>query len=283
MPFLVPVALVANRRKDTPIALTEHNIQYKITNRLDIRGTKALRAFESEVANRVDVVFTVSETDRQTLSQHVSSSELVVAPNGVDVDRFRPSQEQLKLQLDLGSPVFVYHGSLGNAQNSEAVEILVNRIFPALRDEFPEAQLVLIGSNPPDVDQRGVLTTGLVDDLPAYIAMADVAVVPLQSGSGTKLKILEYMASGVPVVTTPIGAEGLPIEHGRHAVIEEEWDPFINQTIRAVRDEAWAASMAEESRKLVESKFSWQATLDVYSDVLEKQASPETETTNRNV
>ena len=283
MPFLVPVALTASRGKDIQIALTEHNIQYKITKRLDIRGTKVLRTFETEVADRVDVVFTVSDVDRQTLSQHVSSSELIVAPNGVDVDRFHPLQGHSEIQLDLGSPVFVYHGSLGNAQNSEAVKILIRRIFPALKDEFPEAQLILIGSNPPDIDQQGVLAVGLVDDLPAYIAMADIAVIPLTSGSGTKLKILEYMASGVPVVTTPIGAEGLPLEDGRHAVIDEEWDSFIDQTIRAVRDETWAASMADEGRKLVESNFSWKATLDVYSNVLENQANSETDTVDRSV
>ncbi|MFB6185991.1 MAG: glycosyltransferase family 4 protein [Halobacteriaceae archaeon] len=271
MPFLMPIALAACHSCEIPIILTEHNIQFKVTERLSIPGTKPLKVFESFVANQADAVATVSETDQQILSENVSSTNLVVAPNGVDTDQYHPNKAKtdLKEEYGLKSPIFIYHGSLGNAQNSEALEVLIDQIFPLLRNEFPDAHLLLIGANPPEVDQPGVVATGIVDNLPEHIAIADVATVPLLSGSGTKLKILEYMASGVPVVTTSIGAEGLPLEDGKHAAIEDDWDAFVQQVTNIVRDEEKSLSMSCEGRKLVEEKFSWQATLEKYNEIIE--------------
>lgn len=270
MPFLVPITMAACRNNDTSIILTEHNVQFKITERLGIPGTKPLRVFETTIANKVDTVVTVSNTDKKILSQYVPGDRIVVAPNGVDTDRYKPQTcKEIKRKYGEGSPIFIYHGSLGNAQNGEAVDILLEQIFPKLKKEYPDAKLLLIGSDPPDVDQPDVVTTGLVDDLPTYIAAADVAVVPLVSGSGTKLKILEYMSSKVPVVTTSVGAEGLPLEDGKHAAVEDEWDLFVQRAVELARNSEKSTNICENARKLVEDKFSWQATLEPYEKIIQ--------------
>ncbi|MFC6733948.1 glycosyltransferase family 4 protein [Haladaptatus sp. DYSN1] len=273
MPFLVPLASMASHGRDIPLVLTEHNVQFKITERLDIPGTRALRWFESAVGNRVDYVLTVSETDRETLDKHILTP-ILVSPNGVDTTKYSPKNEPIDQELleqdRTDEPLFVYHGSLGNAQNSEAIDLLVDRIFPTIRKKYPNAQLMLIGSDPPNIEQEGVFTTGLVDDLPSYIASADVALVPLLSGSGTKLKILEYMASGVPVVTTSIGAEGLPIEDGTHAYIEDNWEDFVKKAEKLVGSRGLYKRLASNARTLVENKFSWEETLRPYDQILDE-------------
>jgi glycosyltransferase involved in cell wall biosynthesis len=269
MPFLMPVALAARYGREIPIILTEHNIQYKVTKRLSIPGTGPLRLFESFVANKSNVVATVSDTDKKILS-NISSTNIVVAPNGVDIDQYHPSKSKLNLKekYDLESPIFVYHGNLGNAQNSEAIDVLIDQVFPALKEEFPDAHLLLIGANPPEIEESGVVCTGIVDNLPAHIALADVATIPLLSGSGTKLKILEYMASGVPVVTTSIGAEGLPLDDGKNAAIENDWENFIQRVSDIIRDKNKSLSMSREARKMAETEFSWKATLEICDELL---------------
>lgn len=166
-----------------------------------------------------------------------------------------------------GGPLLVYHGNLANAHNAEAVETLVSRVFPPLRRTL-DATLLLVGPNPPKTDVPGVVTTGLVDDLPAYLAGADIAVAPIQSGSGTNLKILEYLASGVPVVTTPIGAEGLPLRDGREAVIVDDLDRMADAVEHLVADDATARRLSEAGRELAVAEFSWSVTLRTYDELL---------------
>ena len=280
MPFLVPLALGASRGIDAPIVLTEHNVQYKITERLGIPGTRLMRQFEVGMIKQVDAVATVSETDHATLAEHVPAKRVVVAPNGVDTDRYssalKRGAREIRRRHELSEPVFIYHGSLGNAQNGEAVDRLLGEVFPQLRRRYPDASLLLVGANPPNRTPQGVVCTGLVDELPYYLAAADVATVPLRSGSGTKLKILEYLATGVPVVTTTIGAEGLPIEHGEHALIADRTDRFVRETLRATRDGDLRDRLTGRGRELVESQFSWDRTLQSYNDILDELRAGDT-------
>lgn len=268
MPFLVPVAVTAARGHDIPIVLSEHNVQFKVTERLGIPGSRPLRAFETTVADLCDTVVTVSGADRSTLEIH-TSTPIRVAPNGVDTARFSPERSADQLREEFGyDPLLVYHGSLGNAQNAEAVTRLTESIVPRLRQRFPELGLLLVGSNPPTDDTPGIQATGLVDDLPRYVSTPDVAVVPLRSGSGTKLKLLEYMASGTPVVTTPIGAEGIPVEDGETALVAETDDELVAATNRLLDDEDLRSRLASAGRELVTSQFDWEETLRPYQRIV---------------
>lgn len=275
MPFLVPVTLAAVRDLDCRTILSEHNVEYRLAERLDISLASVLRRFETGVARRVDTVVTVSEDDRNILRRDLDHTELVVAPNGVDIERYRPRDEpavkEIHDRYDLESPVYVYHGNLGNAQNREAVAELLDDVFPAVREQVPSASLLLIGSEPPRVDHPGVVCPGVVDDLPAHIAVADAAVVPLRSGSGTNLKILEYLASGVPTVTTPIGAEGLPLEDDETALIETKSQQLGTAAIRLVQDANLRERLGKAGRQLATEQFSWDRTLAPYEKLLARE------------
>jgi len=272
IPYLVPLAKLTCRGLGCTVVLTEHNIEYKFAKRLEIPLWRLLRRYELFVCNRVDAVLTVSETDRDTLTPHLDDDVVVgVAPNGVDVGRFTPERkrkaESIRDRYDLTSPVLVFHGNLGNAQNAEAVDLLLEEVFPTVRSEFETASLLLLGAGPPETTPPGVVCTGVVEDLPTHLAAADVAVAPLLSGSGTNLKILEYLATGLPVVTTPVGAEGLPLDHERTALVADPTD-VPAQTVRVLRDAQLRETLSENGRDLAVSEFSWANTLAPYETVI---------------
>ncbi|WP_158855663.1 glycosyltransferase family 4 protein [Halorhabdus sp. CUG00001] len=267
MPYLAPVALAAARGLDAPVVLSEHNVEYTLAERLDIGGAGLLKPFETTVANSVDTVVTVSEADRRTLDRDVRTP-IRVAPNGVDVNRYAPAAADRAVTYDTDGPVIVYHGNLGNAQNGDAVERLVESLLPEIRRIHPEATLVLVGPNPPELDIDGVQVTGLIDDLPAHIARADLALVPLRAGSGTKLKILEYLAAGTPVVTTTVGAEGLPLVDGKHAIIRETDSELVAATDRLLSEPSAGKDLARNGRELAETEFAWGQTLKPYRELL---------------
>lgn len=275
-PFLVPVTKCATRNIDCQTILTEHNINYRVAERLDIPLSGAFRRFEMKIAESVDTVVAVSTTDEEILQENLREAKIRVAENGVDIQRYNPDRKQPEFverrreQGDIGSPLFIYHGNLGNAQNSEAVEELLSDIFPAIRSVCSPATLLLVGADPPDSDLPGVVATGVVDELPRWVPSADAAVVPLRSGSGTKLKILEYLASGVPVVTTPIGAEGLPLEDQTHALIETGTEDIVNAALRLVSDQKLYKQLESNGRTLAEERFNWDKTLQTYERILKQ-------------
>jgi len=272
-PWLMPVGLAASRDIDCTVILSEHNVEYQFVKRMGNPLWRVLYRFEIAMCNRADVVVTVSETDREAIAAHVDgTTDVSTAPNGVDVERYEPSTgdmgQAVREKHDLTEPVVVYHGNLGNAQNSDAVERLLDTVFPEIRNEFDTASLLLVGADPPETDQPGVVRAGLVDDLPAYIGAADIAAVPLTIGSGTKLKILEYLASGIPLVTTPVGAEGLPLEHEKNALLVDEIDNMAKQAVRLVRDDTLYDQIERAERELAVSEFSWASTLSTYTQCL---------------
>jgi glycosyltransferase involved in cell wall biosynthesis len=149
--------------------------------------------------------------------------------------------------------------------NSEAAVFFANQIWPHVRERMAGAELTIVGANPgPGVralgDLPGVKVTGMVPDLRPYYRDALAAVVPLRTGGGTRLKILEAMAAGVPVVSTPLGAEGLGVSDGEHALLVEAGD-----------GEGWAAALVglaerperrrqltEEGLRLVKGRYDWE-------------------------
>lgn len=276
-PYLVPLARAVCRDIGATMVMSEHNVEYKLAQRLDIPLWQLLRRYELFTCSKVDAVLTVSEEDRDTLSPHLNGNvTLDVAPNGVDVERYSPRRrqdaEEFRARYGLTAPVLVFHGNLGNAQNSEVVELLIEDVFPAIKDAYDAASLLLIGADPPESTPPGVVVTGLVDDLPGHLAAADVAVAPMRSASGTNLKILEYLATGVPVVTTPVGAEGLPLEHDRTAAVAPA-DEIAEETVRVLNDDSLRERLRTEGRDLVVEEFSWSATLEPYEAVIQEHAS----------
>jgi glycosyltransferase involved in cell wall biosynthesis len=196
-----------------------------------------------------DRVITVSPQDAAALP----GDRVVVVPNGVDTERFRPSPLPAATKM-------VFTGALYTAPNVDGLRWFCSDILPLIRQRVPGATLTIAGMAPPPEVRlfdrlEGVEVVADVADLRPLLASARVAVVPLRIGSGSRLKILEAMAAGRPVVSTSIGAEGLAVEAGRHLSIAEGTDEFADAVCALLEGDG--SAMAESARELVERQYAW--------------------------
>lgn len=216
-----------------------------------------------------------SEHDRRYLEEHGCGNGVVV-PNGVPLaadaaTRRPPAAPAAPLRM-------AFLGNMLHAPNLDAVEYLVSAILPLLREADPALTLDVIGPGAtPELaaHHAGQVTyRGFVAELAPALAAYDVLVAPIRFGSGTKVKLLDAMASRIPVVTTAVGAEGLSIEDGRHALLAETPEAFAAQVLAVKRDPALALRLTEAAHALVAERFSSAAVRDGLAAWLEGLAAP---------
>jgi len=156
--------------------------------------------------------------------------------------------------------------------NKEAAQILLD-LFPCLVEKHGSLYLLLVGKNPPKVSHPNVIVTGFVENIPEYIAAADLAVVPLLSGGGTKLKILEYMACGKAIVSTTTGAEGLNLQNGRDILVANNPDSeFVDLILQIIENSDMRKTIGSNARKRAELLYDWKKTakkaVRIYAEIV---------------
>lgn len=219
------------------------------------RDAAVASRWERGTVRRFDQVVCVSEADRQVLDP---GGELGVAvvPNGVALAPFSP--------VGLPSePVVIFTGALYTGPNRDGIRWFCREVWPFVRSKVADAALWIVGSRPgPDVtslaDCEGVEVMPDVAEVRPYVERARVAVVPLRIGSGTRLKALEAMSAGRPVVGTTIGLDGLGLLDGRHALFADAPEEFAAAVCRLLVDDVSAASLATEGRRFVEEHYAWE-------------------------
>lgn len=216
------------------------------------------RWYEARTYRRFDLVTMVSEVDRQATVDAVGSRgpRVEVVPNGVDCSHNRPG---LALPQE---HALVYNGSLTYSANYDAMRWFLAQVWPRIRAQIPDVTLAITGSNTgvnlADLALGdGIRLTGFVEDVRIPVAEAAVAVAPIRQGGGTRLKILEAMALGTPVVATSKAAEGLDVVDGAHLLLADEPERFASQTIRLLKDTALRHQLAAAARRLVETQYDW--------------------------
>lgn len=194
----------------------------------------------------------------------VSRTASVVVPNGVDL----PDQ----MGWRPGSRRILFVGNLGYPPNADAARVLIEQVLPRVRGAFPDAQVDLVG---PGVDvvadlarRPGVNVAGFVEDLAPLYDGAEVAVAPLRSGSGTKLKTLEAFAYGVPLVTTPIGVEGLAVTNNIHVRVGSDAEELARHVVHLMGAPDVAHRQRDEARSWVEDGYSWGPICEGLCDLL---------------
>lgn len=186
----------------------------------------------------------------------------VILPNGVDLDRFgavRPEDiERVRMRYSIGDCAVIFSGLYAYPPNREAVDFLRRDVMPIVMRRNSEAQLVVTGAEIHHAEPW-LVASGIVPhmELPAVIAACRVAAAPVFSGSGTRLKILEAMAAGVPVVATAKGAEGLPLRGGEHLLLADTPEPFAGAIGQILESPALAQRIRMSARQLVNSEFDW--------------------------
>lgn len=196
-----------------------------------------------------------SEREREALLKRVPVADIRVVPNGVDCDAFKPSERPLSERKSL-----VFVGSMDYDANIDAAQWFAHEAWPQIHKMRPDLRFVIVGSRPTAevcalARQPGITVTGTVDSIQPYYDAAFAAVVPLRVGGGTRLKVLEAMASGVPVISTPLGCEGIAYTEGWHLLVEREIKGF-RSAVHFLGDEPLWRALSSEGRKLA-LKYDW--------------------------
>src|SRR5205814_3692637 len=183
----------------------------------------------------------------------------LVVPNGVDVDTFRPTTEA----RDPNSIVFV--GVMHYRPNVDAALYFAREILPHLLRKRPDLTFTIVGGGPPDelcrLASRNVVITHRVPDTRPYVARASAGVIPLRMGSGTRLKVLEGLAMGCPLVSTSVGCEGIEIQDDDHLLVADDPVEFARSVLRVLDDQVLASRLGRNGRALVEARYSWPSVL----------------------
>ena len=215
----------------------------------------AMFQWEPRYTMRFDQCITVSEIDRDLYLKTNPRLQIDVIPNGVDVQKYTP------LPANNASPTLLFIGNMGYSPCVDAMLYFCREIFPLIRQAVSGVELWIVGKEPlPEVlrlNSDGVHVTGQVEDVIPYYKQSAVCVVPLRSGGGTRLKILEAMALGRPVVSTTIGCEGLEVVDGQHLLIADKPANFAGKTVRLLNDRELYQHIATEGRTLVVTKYDW--------------------------
>lgn len=264
----------------TPIVLFEHNVEYRIWQRLhDVEGNAVRRALlalewrkmrrvESRACTEAALTLAVSEEDRQSLLADAATARIASIPTGVDTGFFMP-----RASAELHGHL-VFTGSMDWHPNEDGLLDFLDRTWPRLRERVPHVTLSIVGRNPrPRLCQAaaragGVTVTGTVDDIRPYVHRAAVYVAPLRVAGGTRLKLFEALAMGKAVVASRIAAEGLPLVPGRHFLEANEPSEAVAAVTELLRDRNRRAALGAAGRRLVEESFSWPAVADEVEDRL---------------
>jgi glycosyltransferase involved in cell wall biosynthesis len=203
----------------------------------------------------------VSESEKNCLSlAGFTRRPISVVPNGVDSNSFRklPGKRVIRESYNLGrDPVVVFVGNLDYPPNQEALQVLSSIIVPRVRREIPNAKFVIVGKNKGSLNLPGLIFTGFVNSVSDVLNIAQVAVAPLLHGSGTRLKILEYLSCGLPVVSTTVGAEGLAVRDGLDLFLEDNFEDFSRCVVNLLKDKGSALALGDRARALAETRYDW--------------------------
>ena len=265
--------------------LEEHNSNSMLMHERFLRGREPLRKlrywfswqktrrYERRLFGRFDLVTLVSQRDKDYSERYVhrSNARVEVVPNGVDCEWNRPGlAEPENNQL-------IYNGALSYAANFDAVRYFLREIYPLVKETVPQVTFKITGSTT-GVDladlrlDESARLTGYVDDIRPEVAGAAVCVIPLRDGGGTRLKILEALALGTPVVSTSKGAEGLAVESDIQLLIADEPGEFARQTVRLLRDKNLRGLLVANGRRLVEQHYDWRSIGRAYAELVESTA-----------
>jgi glycosyltransferase involved in cell wall biosynthesis len=248
----------------TQVVLDLHNIESVLHERCAaVEGgatgfahrifAEASRELERRWLPRFSAVLATSESDAERLREIVPGARVLVYPNAIPA---------VELPVRADEEVIAFSGNMEYHPNCGAVRFFRREVWPQLREEWPRLVWRLIGKNPQAVsewisDDSRIEATGPVDDAVKALGRCRAAVVPLLAASGTRLKILEAWAAGVPVVSTPVGAEGLPVRDGEHLLLAESGATFASAVTRLLRSPALRQEIGSAGRLLLEQEFTW--------------------------
>ncbi len=275
------------KRHQCRTILLEHNVEYplcqtkysadsslkgKLKTRLKLPRVKTI---EKDFINQVDQVWTCSDRDVTVVKElYGNPKDICVIPNGVNIHDYEEAYSGNNFERKPYDVMFL--GQLSYEPNTEAVNELIDIIYPRLREIQPECRLLLVGARPTQkmldaaANDPGIVVTGKVPKVLPYLGSAGMMVVPLRKGGGTRLKILEAFASGCPVISTSKGAEGLKAQDGEHLLIRDEIDSIVEAVSTLWSNPSLGSQMALAAYQLVQEEYSWEAIGERVKQAIER-------------
>ena len=267
--FAAYLPLIKRLAPAARVMLNWHNIESELMERYAGGTSSALRNFyagqtfhkmhalEADVLSSCFGHVVCSDREQSVLSKRNPHARIEVVENGVDTQYFKPSA------IENTPKRLVFVGQMSYYANSEAIIWFVQNVWPSLRALKADLQLTIVGSSPgPQVwelaKEPGVQVTGTVPDVRPYYEDAFAAIVPLRTGGGTRLKILEAMAAGVPVISTAIGAEGLPVTNQSDILLVAESESWAS-AVAYLADDGRRSALVRRARDLVCARYDWAA------------------------
>jgi glycosyltransferase involved in cell wall biosynthesis len=272
--------LLAHNPMTTPWVVMAHNVESLIWQRYAETETNWLKhwyirrqqrkfeRFEAWAYSACNCAIAVSVEDAQLIGERFGARSVAVVDNGVDTNYFEP---QSPCERDPFRILFL--GSFDWRPNLDAVRVLLAEILPRVRAAEPRATLALVGRKPPAwlrdlaANQPGVELHADVADVRPFLAGAGMLAVPLRIGGGSRLKILEALAAGLPVITTRVGAEGLHLMPDAHITVADEASTMANGLLRLMNNPKAVQEQAERGRQRVLERYDWAGLADRLDDV----------------
>jgi polysaccharide biosynthesis protein PslH len=238
-------------------------------------GLQARRMFraEREACRQAAHIIAVSQTDSQQMKELFGVERISAVPTGVDVEYFRRPAAQAAPHHDL-----IFIGAMDWLPNIDGTRFFVREVLPLIRARRPDCTLVLAGRSPvaelhafADADPL-ITVTGTVPDIRPYLWNARVSIVPLRIGGGTRLKIYEAMAAGLPVVSTHVGAEGLTVQNGVNVLLSDDARAFADSCLALLNDQERARAQSNAALELVTTQFSWSKIAEAFEEIVRRAA-----------
>ena len=274
--FLAPAVNVP-RDLNTAAILFQHNVEAMIWKRhYDVHGNplkkaylygqwRKMRRFEKQMCRRFDRVIAVSADDREQMKREYGAESVFDVPTGVDTEFFRPSGK-----TEASAHNLVFTGSMDWLPNDDAIRYFMRDIMPLIKKRTPNVTLTVVGRNPTPAlvalskEDPALIITGRVDDVRPYIEKAAAYIVPLRIGGGTRLKIFEAMAMEKAVVSTTVGAEGLPLSNGVELLLADGPVAFADAVVRVLIDTAYAFKLGRKAAATVRKNNGWRQVTESF-------------------
>lgn len=264
MIYMAPYIETIRSHSDATIVLRTHNVEHQIWERISKKTSfflkrwyinhlaRTLKNYELSVIDKVDGIAAITYRDA-AFFRGICATPIIDVPFGVDVNKFEPSFEVQE------NPTFYHIGSMNWMPNEEAIRWFLTEIWDMILERMPEAKIYLAGRNMPKwlqkTKKKGVVVVGEVPDAHDFVKQHNVAVVPLLSGSGMRIKIIESMALGKAVITTLVGAEGIQYTEYEDIIIAENEAQMVEAACRMYEHPEEAEEMGRKARKLIEELY----------------------------
>lgn len=270
-PLLAPVRRIISVHECYYLARQKafHHNKFWLDKLQELINLKGLKKFEFDMYRHADKILTLTPQGKEELLKICPELDISVVPHGVDVKYFSFSKPEK------GERSIVFVGNYLHYPNVDSVLYFSKEMWPRIKSHLPKVKFYVVGQSPPKEIQnlaqdKNIIVTGKVDDVRPYLKKGRVFICPVRLGGGFRGKILEAMAIGRPIVSTSLGAEGIPASHGKNIILADNPEEFAKGTLDLMNDDNLFEKVRVQGRSLVEEKYAWEKGVEILEGILEK-------------